>query len=104
MEDVFAMGSCILDGAVLAAFPDGVLVYAADGRCLLANEAAGALLGVSREDLLSREYDRLDLWKSPAFAGCAWQSVPRGRASTWDGSVDVPGRQRNAGCISDGPG
>ncbi len=69
-------GTAVLDGVLLASLPDGVVAYAADGRCLFANEAAAELLGVSRGDLLSCHHAGLDL--------------AVGQATSWEGAFDGP--------------
>jgi PAS domain-containing protein len=70
-----ASGISILNDALLAALPDGVVAYAADGRGLFANEAAAELLGPSRDDLL---------------LGCGWETVTAGQTREWEGSFDGP--------------
>jgi diguanylate cyclase (GGDEF)-like protein/PAS domain S-box-containing protein len=79
------------EAGLLAAVPDGVIAYSADGRCLFANEAAAELLGLSRDHLLSHPYDQLTLWESPSFKGRGREAVPLDEATTWEGSFDTPG-------------
>jgi diguanylate cyclase (GGDEF)-like protein/PAS domain S-box-containing protein len=93
MEGVVTAASdaAVFDRALLAALPDGVVVYAADGRCLFANEAATRLLGVSCHEFLAQDYDRLTLWKALDFSGCGLESIVAGKADIWEGPFSARG-------------
>jgi diguanylate cyclase (GGDEF)-like protein/PAS domain S-box-containing protein len=82
--------SGVLDGVLLASLPDGVVAYAADGRCLFANEAAARLLGVSQCDLLACDYVRLDLWKTRGVSDRVWETVAVGQTTSWEGTFNAP--------------
>jgi len=59
-------GALTLNEKLIAASPSGILLYrAADGACILANQAAARALGGGVEDLLGQNFRR-----DPAWAGC----------------------------------
>ncbi|MBI5251721.1 MAG: PAS domain S-box protein, partial [Desulfomonile tiedjei] len=48
---------------VLATSPLGITTFRSDGQCVLANEAIGAIIGATREQVLSQNFRELESWK-----------------------------------------
>jgi two-component system, cell cycle sensor histidine kinase and response regulator CckA len=48
---------------ILRTLPVGILVYKASGPCIAANEAAAAILGGAKEQLLQQDFRQLESWK-----------------------------------------
>lgn len=53
----------------------GIAVYAEDGRCLQANTAAAAIVGGSREQLLSLNFHNIESWKRSGIYDCALKAL-----------------------------
>jgi PAS domain S-box-containing protein len=52
-----------LNEKIISESPIGLLIYDHDGQCLAANEAAGFLIGATKESVLSQNYNDLESWK-----------------------------------------
>lgn len=61
---------------IISTSPIGILAYEADsGRCIIANEAAGQLVGATRQQLLAQYFRQLDSWKKAGFLSIAEQTL-----------------------------
>ena len=69
----------VCDHALLAALPEAVVAYSADGHCRWANAAAGKLLGVSRECLLEQNFREIPFWKASGLLHLADETLRSGR-------------------------
>lgn len=52
-----------LNERIITESPIGLLIYDQAGQCLAANEAAGVLIGSTKEQVLSQNYNDLESWK-----------------------------------------
>ena len=73
-----------LNRALLAALPEGVFVYAADGECRSANEAASRLLGIPHHRLLKQNLREIDFWKTSGLLDVAEETLNTGSARRLD--------------------
>jgi PAS domain S-box-containing protein len=64
---------------VVAASPVGILVYEAGGRCILANEAAAAIIGAPREKLLEQDIRKIPAWKISGRLDAADEALRTGQ-------------------------
>ncbi len=55
--------------------PAGVLVYDENGQCLVANESAASILGVSQPELLAQNYNDLRSWRESGLLDLAKQAI-----------------------------
>jgi diguanylate cyclase (GGDEF)-like protein/PAS domain S-box-containing protein len=74
----------IFSEALLSALPDGVMTYAADGRCQSANKAATDLLGVPRETLLDQNFRELEPWRAAGLLERADETIRTGLSQQWE--------------------
>lgn len=56
-----------LSQAIIHATANGLLLYRADGQCILANEAAADIVGASVDNLLKQNFHQIASWKA-----CGW--------------------------------
>ena len=56
---------------ILESSPVGVLVYGEDGKCILSNESAARITGVSEDVLQAQNFRRLDSWRSSGLLDLA---------------------------------
>ncbi len=64
-----------LNEQILAAAPVGILVYAADGSCITANEAAAAIVGGSSEQLRQQNFRELESWRQSGLCDVVEQAL-----------------------------
>ena len=74
----------IFNRALVAALPDGVIIYSADGQCGWANEAAGKLLGIPRERLLKQNFREISSWKEWGLLARAEETMRTGHPLRWE--------------------
>lgn len=68
-----------LNQRLLSASPSAVLLYrAADGACVMANEAAARILGARQEDVLRQNFRRLRSWKETGLRDAADRALSTG--------------------------
>jgi PAS domain S-box-containing protein len=70
--------------ALLAALPDGVITYGADGHCRSVNQAAADLLGLSLEGLLGQNFHEISSWKDSGLLARAEETMRTGIACRWE--------------------
>jgi len=58
--------------------PIGILVYSHDGQCVLANDAAGKIVGTSKEQLLQQNFHLIDSWKVSGILKFAEKTLETG--------------------------
>jgi len=87
MEDVTERVEAQLDLAevlslnqkLIAASPSAILLYrAADGACMLANEAAARLIGAPQEGLLAQNFRRIRTWRGAGLLDAAERTLATG--------------------------
>lgn len=75
-----------LNQKLIAASPNGILLYrAADGACVLANEAAARILSGSPEELLRENFRRLGSWKASGLREAAERALASGADEILEG-------------------
>ena len=68
-----------LNQKLIAASPSAILLYrAADGACMLANEAAARLVGAPQEDLLAQNFRRIRTWRTAGLLEAAERTLASG--------------------------
>jgi PAS domain S-box-containing protein len=60
---------------ILQSSPVAMAVYLDDGTCIMANEACAALVGGSREGLLSQNFRQIESWQSAGLLDCCLLSL-----------------------------
>lgn len=58
--------------------PVAILVYSSDGQCTLANDAAGKIVGTSKEQLLQQNFHLIDSWKVSGILKFAEKNLETG--------------------------
>ncbi|MEQ6289011.1 diguanylate cyclase [Vogesella sp. GCM10023246] len=53
----------LLNQSIIHASDNGLLLYRADGQCVLANDAAASILGASRQALLEQNFHHIPSWQ-----------------------------------------
>jgi len=72
-----------LNQKLIAASPTAILLYrAADGACVLVNEAASRILDGTAEDLLAQNFRRLKSWKQSGLREAADRALTSGTDQT----------------------
>jgi len=74
----------VFDRALLAALPDGVITYSADGQCRSANTPAAKLLGIPCERLLRQNFREIPFWKTSGLLDLAEATMRTGSPQRWD--------------------
>jgi len=74
----------VFNQALLSALPDGVITYAADGRCRSANQVAAELLGVPLERVLGRNFREISSWKDSGLLARAEETLRTGSPQRWE--------------------
>jgi diguanylate cyclase (GGDEF)-like protein/PAS domain S-box-containing protein len=69
--------------ALVAALPDGVIMYSADGQCRSANEAAAERLGIPRAQLLKQDLRQNSVWKASGLLDLAEETMRTGHQNRW---------------------
>jgi PAS domain-containing protein len=54
----------------------GIRTYDSSGQCILANESIARILGTTREQCLSENYNQLESWKETGLLDCAVKLSP----------------------------
>ena len=68
-----------LNQRLIAASPTGIALYrAADGACVLANEAAARIVNARKEDLLRQNFRRIPSWKESGLREAAERALDSG--------------------------
>jgi PAS domain S-box-containing protein len=60
-----------LHQSIIAGSDSGVMVFKADGECILANEAAAAIVGCSMQTILKCNFREIGVWKSSGMLRAA---------------------------------
>lgn len=68
----------VLNEQVFSASVIGIAAYDSTGQCVLANEAAGKMVGATREQLLSQNYHTVGSWQKHGLTQMADESVASG--------------------------
>lgn len=74
----------VLESALLAALPHGVLTYSVEGECKSANEASANLLGIPRERMLRQNFREIPVWKNSGLLELAEETMRTGRPRRLD--------------------
>ncbi len=72
---------------ILRSSPLGVIVYGADGRAVIANEAAARIVGADVATLLRQNYRQLDSWRSAGMDVTAGRALATGRSEMQKAAV-----------------
>jgi two-component system, sensor histidine kinase and response regulator len=78
------MGDKDFDQTLMSVFPEGIITYELDGRCLSANEVAAELVGHSREHLLAQDFREIASWKISGLLARAEETIRTGRPCIWE--------------------
>ncbi|KAB2963070.1 diguanylate cyclase [Zoogloea sp.] len=70
----------VLNESIVHASSNGLLLYEADGRCVLANEAAAEIIGAGIDALLAQNFHELPSWRTNGLHEAAMQAIG-GKAS-----------------------
>jgi len=73
--------------AVLHSSPVGILSYAADGRAVIANEAAAKMVGTDVAWLLRQNFRKLESWRNSGLLAAAEQALATGEEVTLHGPL-----------------
>ncbi|BDU74578.1 PAS domain-containing sensor histidine kinase [Mesoterricola silvestris] len=72
-----------LNQKLIAASPTGIMLYrAADGACVLVNEAAARILSGSQEEILRQNFRRLESWRETGLREAAERALASGAEET----------------------
>ena len=55
--------------------PLGIIAYAADGQCVMANDAAGKIIGASHEAILGQNWNQIESWKESGLLTAAREAM-----------------------------
>ena len=80
-----------LKSRMLGSSPVGLLSYDSSGQCVVANETAAAIVGCSREQVLSQNYVHLESWKSSGLLIMAQEVMQTGYERSGDIHVQTTG-------------
>ncbi|MFC3533269.1 diguanylate cyclase [Vogesella facilis] len=64
-----------LNQSIIHASDNGLLLYRADGQCLLANDAAASILGTSKQELLTQNFHHNATWQSNGLQQAALRAL-----------------------------
>ena len=64
-----------INQAIIHSSPNGIILYKADGQCVLANESAARMIGATAEAMLQQNFMQLQSWKDTGLLECALQAV-----------------------------
>ena len=67
--------SAVLQESILTESASGVLVYQAEGPCILANPAAAGLVGCSTNDLLQQNFRNIPSWRDSGLLDTALRAL-----------------------------
>lgn len=70
LRDILAMNKQIISNA-----PIGMAIYAPTGQCITANDAIAAVVGATREDVLSQNYNTVESWKRSGLVDKAKEAL-----------------------------
>jgi PAS domain S-box-containing protein len=79
---------------LIDASTQGMVLYQADGRCVVANDAATRLLGMGRAILLAQDFRALPGWSANGLAACVDQVLADGLAQHIECEFGQPGEQQ----------
>lgn len=65
----------VINQAIIETSPNGLLLYTAEGQCVLANESAARLIGAEVDLLLKQNFNELQSWKVSGLFDAAQQAL-----------------------------
>ncbi len=84
MDNLLARTRSVLENA-----PVGILLYDMTGRCIEANDTAGASIGATRDQVLTQNFRRLASWRQSGMLVKAERCIARGEAGEHEAWLDT---------------
>lgn len=82
-----------INQAIVRNSPNGLLLYTADGQCVLANESVAEMVGADVESLLKQNFMHIDSWRLSGLRDAAMAALDGRRIQRQISSVSTFGKQ-----------